>query len=50
MLAASGLSQDKPVQLKINWNSILSTSKTNPNFLGIPFPKTLASTQMMLTQ
>jgi hypothetical protein len=28
----------------------LSTSKTNPNFLGIPFPKTLASTQMMLTQ
>jgi hypothetical protein len=28
----------------------LSTSTTNPNFLGIPFPKTLASTQMMLTQ
>jgi hypothetical protein len=28
----------------------LSTSTTNPNFFGIPFPKTLASTQMMLTQ
>jgi len=28
----------------------LSTSTTNPNFLGIPFPKTLASTQMMVTQ
>ncbi len=28
----------------------LSTSTTNPNFLGIPFPKTLSSTQMMLTQ
>jgi hypothetical protein len=28
----------------------LSTSTTNPNFFGIPFPKTLSSTQMMLTQ
>jgi hypothetical protein len=28
----------------------LSTSTTNPSFLGIPFPKTLTSTQMMLTQ
>src|SRR5215469_14396112 len=28
----------------------LSTSKTNPNFLGIPFPKTLSSEQTMLTQ
>jgi hypothetical protein len=28
----------------------LSTSRTNPNFLGIPFPKTLGSTQMMVTQ
>jgi hypothetical protein len=28
----------------------LSTSTTNPSFLGIPFPKTLSSTQMMLTQ
>jgi hypothetical protein len=28
----------------------LSRSTTNPNFLGIPFPKTLSSTQMMLTQ
>jgi hypothetical protein len=28
----------------------LSTSTTNPNFLGIPFPTTLSSTQMMLTQ
>ena len=28
----------------------LSTSATNPNFLGIPFPKTMSSTQMMLTQ
>jgi hypothetical protein len=28
----------------------LSTSTTNPNFLGIPFPKTMSSTQMMLTQ
>jgi hypothetical protein len=28
----------------------LSTSSTNPNFLGVPFPKTLSSTQTMLTQ
>jgi len=28
----------------------LSTSRTNPNFLGIPFPKTLSSGQTMLTQ
>jgi hypothetical protein len=28
----------------------LSTSTTSPNFFGIPFPKTLSSTQMMLTQ
>jgi hypothetical protein len=28
----------------------LSTSTTNPNFLGIPFPKTMSSTQMMVTQ
>jgi hypothetical protein len=28
----------------------LSTSTTNPNFLGIPFPKTISSTQTMLTQ
>jgi hypothetical protein len=28
----------------------LSTSTTSPNFLGIPFPTTLSSTQMMLTQ
>jgi len=28
----------------------LSTSTTNPNFFGIPFPKTLSSTQTMLTQ
>lgn len=28
----------------------LSTSKTSPNFFGIPFPTTLSSTQMMLTQ
>ena len=28
----------------------LTTSTTNPNFLGIPFPKTLSSTQTMLTQ
>jgi hypothetical protein len=28
----------------------LSTSTTNPSFLGIPFPKTLSSTQVMLTQ
>ncbi|HTQ25653.1 MAG TPA: hypothetical protein VMI09_13250 [Candidatus Binataceae bacterium] len=28
----------------------LTTSKTNPNFLGIPFPKTLSSEQTMLTQ
>jgi hypothetical protein len=28
----------------------LSTSKSNPNFLGIPFPKTLSTEQTMLTQ
>jgi hypothetical protein len=28
----------------------LSTSTTNPNFLGIPFPTRLSSTQMMVTQ
>jgi hypothetical protein len=28
----------------------LSTSTTNPNFLGIPLPTTLSSTQMMVTQ
>jgi hypothetical protein len=28
----------------------LSTSTTSPNFLGIPFPTTLSSTQMLLTQ
>jgi hypothetical protein len=28
----------------------LSTSNTNPNFLGVPFPKTLSCTQTMLTQ
>lgn len=28
----------------------LSTSTTNPSFLGIPFPKTISSTQTMLTQ
>jgi hypothetical protein len=28
----------------------LSKSTTSPNFLGIPFPTTLSSTQMMLTQ
>jgi len=28
----------------------LSTSTTNPNFLGVPFPKTISSTQTMLTQ
>ena len=28
----------------------LTTSKSNPNFLGIPFPKTLSSEQTMLTQ
>jgi hypothetical protein len=28
----------------------LSTSKTNPNFLGIPFPTTLSSTHTMMTQ
>jgi hypothetical protein len=28
----------------------LSTSTTSPNFLGIPFPTTMSSTQMMLTQ
>jgi hypothetical protein len=28
----------------------LSKSVTNPNFLGIPFPTTLSSTQMMVTQ
>ncbi len=28
----------------------LSTSTANPNFFGIPFPKTLSSTQTMLTQ
>jgi hypothetical protein len=28
----------------------LTTSTSNPNFLGIPFPKTMSSTQMMLTQ
>jgi hypothetical protein len=28
----------------------LSTSASNPNFLGIPFPKTLSSTHTMLTQ
>ncbi|HVB83116.1 MAG TPA: hypothetical protein VNE82_24600 [Candidatus Binataceae bacterium] len=28
----------------------LDPSGTNPNFLGIPFPKTLSSTQMMVTQ
>jgi hypothetical protein len=28
----------------------LSTSTTSPNFLGIPFPKTMSSTQMMMTQ
>lgn len=28
----------------------LSTSTTSPNFFGIPFPKTLSTTEMMLTQ
>lgn len=28
----------------------LSTSRTNPSFFGIPFPKTLSSTQVLLTQ
>jgi hypothetical protein len=28
----------------------LSTSASNPNFLGIPFPKTLSSTHTMRTQ
>jgi hypothetical protein len=28
----------------------LSTSTTNPSFLGIPFPTTLSSIQMMITQ
>ena len=28
----------------------LSKSTTSPNFLGIPFPHTLSSTQMMMTQ
>jgi hypothetical protein len=28
----------------------LTTSTTNPSFLGVPFPKTLSSTQTMLTQ
>lgn len=28
----------------------LSTSTSNPNFLGIPFPKTISSVQTMLTQ
>jgi hypothetical protein len=28
----------------------LTTSTSNPNFLGIPFPKTLSSEQTMLTQ
>jgi hypothetical protein len=40
------------VILTMNTSAVifLSTSTTNPNFLGIPFPKTLASTQMMVTQ
>ena len=28
----------------------LTTSTSNPSFLGVPFPKTLSSTQSMLTQ
>ena len=40
------------VTLTMDTSSVifLSTSTTNPNFLGIPFPKTLSSTQTMLTQ
>lgn len=40
------------VVLTMNTSKVifLSKSKTNPNFLGIPFPKTLSSTQMMMTQ
>jgi hypothetical protein len=40
------------VILTMNTSAVifLSTSTTNPNFLGIPFPKTMSSTQMMLTQ
>jgi hypothetical protein len=40
------------VILTMNTSAVifLSTSTTNPNFLGIPFPRTLASTQMMVTQ
>jgi hypothetical protein len=40
------------VILTMNTSAVifLSTSTTNPNFLGIPFPKTMSSTQMMVTQ
>jgi len=42
------------VTLTMNTSSILflnlDRSGNNPNFLGIPFPKTLSSTQTMLTQ
>jgi hypothetical protein len=40
------------VTLSMDTSSVifLTTSTTNPNFFGIPFPKTLSSTQTMLTQ
>ena len=40
------------VILTMNTSAVifLSTSTTNPNFLGIPFPTTMSSTQMMVTQ
>jgi len=42
------------ITLSMNTGSILflnlDRSGNNPNFLGIPFPKTLSSTQMMVTQ
>jgi len=42
------------VQLTLSMDTssviFLSTSTANPNFFGIPFPKTLSSTQTMLTQ
>jgi hypothetical protein len=41
------------ITLTMDTSSILFLNlggSANPNFLGIPFPKTLSSTQMMLTQ
>lgn len=43
-----------PVQISMSMGTkyalFLTTSTSNPNFLGIPFPQTLSSTETMLTQ